>query len=185
MSWDHPRIRGEHDVYDIVTARGRGSSPHTRGARHECELPDHHFRIIPAYAGSTDPPHAPSAPSADHPRIRGEHIRAKAYDPNRSGSSPHTRGALASAAAEAGPERIIPAYAGSTLSLPYTLTVEADHPRIRGEHKAVHISVNTFEGSSPHTRGARGAAGHHPADPRIIPAYAGSTSARELTGRIA
>ena len=29
---DHPRIRGEHDVYDMVTARGRGSSPHTRGA---------------------------------------------------------------------------------------------------------------------------------------------------------
>ena len=35
-------------------------------------------------------------------------------------------------------------------------------------------------GSSPHTRGARGAAGHHPADTRIIPAYAGSTTMRSF-----
>ena len=50
---DHPRIRGEHDVYDMVTARGRGSSPHTRGAL----WPKGHglagIGIIPAYAGST------------------------------------------------------------------------------------------------------------------------------------
>ena len=35
--------------------------------------------------------------------------------------------------------------------------------------------MSPVEGSSPHTRGARGAAGHHPTDARIIPAYAGST----------
>ena len=37
------------------------------------------------------------------------------------------------------------------------------------------ISVNTFEGSSPHTRGARGGVLVHLPDAGIIPAYAGST----------
>ena len=31
-SWDHPRIRGEHDVDEKFPQWGKGSSPHTRGA---------------------------------------------------------------------------------------------------------------------------------------------------------
>ena len=32
LSWDHPRIRGEHGVIDVVDFEDQGSSPHTRGA---------------------------------------------------------------------------------------------------------------------------------------------------------
>ena len=53
---------------------------------------------------------------------------------------------------------------------------DQDHPRIRGEHLRVPLSIHFFLGSSPHTRGAQfsweaGALGEG-----IIPAYAGSTS---------
>ena len=50
---DHPRIRGEHAKQALNTVYGKGSSPHTRGAR---AWPDRCLRfrgIIPAYAGST------------------------------------------------------------------------------------------------------------------------------------
>ena len=70
---------------------------------------------------------------------------------------------------------IIPAYAGSTRTELRQHRLFEDHPRIRGEHKIPKTIYNVFQGSSPHTRGAR----HHPDRARsafgIIPAYAGST----------
>ena len=114
---DHPRIRGEHRKYPLSFRKS--------------------LWIIPAYAGSTllslthnlpclgSSPHTRGAPSSichlsnsfwDHPRIRGEHIN------DRSGVN--------------SVRRIIPAYAGSTLSSLSTLT--------------------PIPGSSPHTRGAQG-----------------------------
>ena len=50
------------------------------------------------------------------------------------GSSPHTRGARGGFYHAHIPDRIIPAYAGSTLRNAYKLTKLEDHPRIRGEH---------------------------------------------------
>ena len=51
-----------------------------------------------------------------------------------------------------------------------------DHPRIRGEHWLPKISQLGAEGSSPHTRGARGGVLVDVPAAGIIPAYAGSTS---------
>ena len=51
-----------------------------------------------------------------------------------------------------------------------------DHPRIRGEHAAHGPEIRGRRGSSPHTRGARPCVPFCPGAPRIIPAYAGSTS---------
>ena len=132
--------------------------------------------IIPAYAGSTlvTEPGAPEPPGSsphtrgarstwaataatrgDHPRIRGE----------------HQSGRNATLAAS----RIIPAYAGSTISVlvdedgdegssPHTRgarcsrrvpsRLAGDHPRIRGEHMASSVVSLAHLGSSPHTRGA-------------------------------
>ena len=215
---DHPRIRGEHmHVYSPVH-RFDGSSPHTRGALVGREFGEDVVRIIPAYAGSTmagvlitgvlpdhprirgehDPaalpadqpggssPHTRGAPARpprnrlpvpDHPRIRGEHKSVNISVNTFEGSSPHTRGALEDASVGGLRDRIIPAYAGSTPASPDRTTPSRDHPRIRGEHKNVHISVNTFEGSSPHTRGAPHTVGGDEVGGGIIPAYAGSTTA--------
>ena len=115
VSWrDHPRIRGEHDVYDMVTARGRGSSPHTRGAPPDWQHWHLRRRIIPAYAGSTVRLLQSSARSPDHPRIRGEHTLSCSRRRGGLGSSPHTRGARSRVYRHRRPKRIIPAYAGST-----------------------------------------------------------------------
>ena len=55
------------------------------------------------------------------------------------------------------------------------MATAADHPRIRGEHQVASEAFFEDEGSSPHTRGARGRARVYPISSRIIPAYAGST----------
>ena len=153
---DHPRIRGEHDApWRRPRGGGDGSSPHTRGAPYY--LPNYWDGqgIIPAYAGSTRPlrrnlPHCP-----DHPRIRGEHTLSSTRPTGRSGSSPHTRGALMLAGRVGDRERIIPAYAGSTCRTPPASPTGRDHPRIRGEHQRRMAPGWRPSGSSPHTRGAR------------------------------
>ena len=93
------------------------------------------------------------------------------------GSSPHTRGALVAPEVDELTPRIIPAYAGSTSTVPIALIATADHPRIRGEHFLSHPFSVSSTGSSPHTRGALVAPEVDELTPRIIPAYAGSTSA--------
>ena len=50
---DHPRIRGEHSIGMVIGWFGKGSSPHTRGARRSILNRAMESRIIPAYAGST------------------------------------------------------------------------------------------------------------------------------------
>ena len=72
-----------------------GSSPHTRGAPAAINGRSGRCRIIPAYAGSTFSRIFPALPKADHPRIRGEHLKPDYVDLVRVGSSPHTRGARA------------------------------------------------------------------------------------------
>ena len=213
---DHPRIRGEHGRCSRAGSAGRGSSPHTRGARLMGLTILHLFRIIPAYAGSTARTPPPSRWTRDHPRIRGEHAGGAQHVPGARGSSPHTRGALGDVgvgqahcgiipayagstfgnsqrkwnAAGSSPHTrgalehvprlgvdrgIIPAYAGSTFSTTQQKITFRDHPRIRGEHRALNPGGVFSAGSSPHTRGALFHVLRLGAGPGIIPAYAGST----------
>ena len=161
-----------------------GSSPHTRGARQRIggRLPS--ARIIPAYAGSTAPWTTANCPPGDHPRIRGEHLRRAAGRRRAGGSSPHTRGARPDGAALLLGGGIIPAYAGSTPSTSGQVGGDADHPRIRGEHNVASCPHMTRAGSSPHTRGAPSQLVDESARPRIIPAYAGSTTAAPRYARL-
>ena len=93
------------------------------------------------------------------------------------GSSPHTRGALQARHMPVKRLRIIPAYAGSTRRASRRRRGFRDHPRIRGEHRLFTEYERRGGGSSPHTRGARAFLGEGDMSGRIIPAYAGSTSA--------
>ena len=70
---DHPRIRGEHFTIEWEVKPGRGSSPHTRGARLPRRAGRRRQWIIPAYAGSTRAWRRSGNAPRDHPRIRGEH----------------------------------------------------------------------------------------------------------------
>ena len=152
---DHPRIRGEHERRPALLKLNRGSSPHTRGARHFIPGMDLNNGIIPAYAGSTIRRAACRCSKWDHPRIRGEHDLSRRLRLGATGSSPHTRGARRIPLLCSGWRRIIPAYAGSTFKACAPPSTTADHPRIRGEH------FFTIQ-DTPLTNG-------------IIPAYAGST----------
>ena len=172
---DHPRIRGEHDIITATGCRPWGSSPHTRGARGSGPSPDRRCGIIPAYAGSTVIDFHMHSVHRDHPRIRGEHIGKQAVGAASNGSSPHTRGAHPECHRRRGRRRIIPAYAGSTAQRHDPKGDFTDHPRIRGEH-VIKIGADlSAQGSSPHTRGARGRTPLGRDAGGIIPAYAGST----------
>ena len=172
---DHPRIRGEHGVRGYQRVIDRGSSPHTRGARLPLGAPAWAAGIIPAYAGSTSTHFFLFWSYSDHPRIRGEHERRIGAPVGPVGSSPHTRGARINDIFRMKNEGIIPAYAGSTDPGAAAQKVQRDHPRIRGEHAVLSCPQTAGVGSSPHTRGARGASPFGVPRPRIIPAYAGST----------
>ena len=172
---DHPRIRGEHSDAAVASLAGKGSSPHTRGARIKLGGERVDAGIIPAYAGSTCHPRGICKGAWDHPRIRGEHGKLGAPLILQPGSSPHTRGAPHGWLGACAPTGIIPAYAGSTGRPLRSGQPLRDHPRIRGEHIANVSSGPDFQGSSPHTRGAPDADEVHPRCDGIIPAYAGST----------
>ena len=177
---DHPRIRGEHDGRSVGEAARPGSSPHTRGAHPVGFVGGGRVGIIPAYAGSTLLRASEAPTSRDHPRIRGEHKDEEKTASIEGGSSPHTRGARRGSRSPSADTGIIPAYAGSTASSHFADSTCWDHPRIRGEHQRMPHEKDALLGSSPHTRGARQGSRRAPAQTRIIPAYAGSTTARGI-----
>ena len=175
---DHPRIRGVHGDWWCSRGRGRGSSPHTRGARN-VPVQEWALRgIIPAYAGCTCSRTSSGRSDSDHPRIRGVHRAAAWHQGADAGSSPHTRGARVYGAGSADRWGIIPAYAGCTPAARPRAAGRRDHPRIRGVHLYVHSYLLAWCGSSPHTRGAPILYNERATRMRIIPAYAGCTCAR-------
>ena len=85
---------------------------------------------------------------------------------DKGGSSPRTRGAqMASGAVRAASQGSSPRTRGAPWLCSHTLLAIRDHPRVRGEH---HKRPTTKDGVS-----------------RIIPAYAGSTVAKDGDGRAA
>ena len=89
---DHPRVCGEHELFDCRFIRGRGSSPRMRGTPPTTRTRRMRPGIIPAYAGNTR--HIFNLPKSlvDHPRVCGEHpyviLRVRIF----AGSSPRMRG---------------------------------------------------------------------------------------------
>ena len=84
---------GEHEMIPLSTIRGRGSSPHVRGAPARYLAPLMPAGIIPACAGSTQAPGSAYCGRRDHPRMCGEHCRCDVVRVLLQGSSPHVRGA--------------------------------------------------------------------------------------------
>ena len=138
---DHPRMRGEHAPVSISRTALLGSSPHARGARGLASDAIRADRIIPACAGSTRLPKTIAWHNWDHPRMRGEHLRAHHRTRPTPGSSPHARGARGTAWLVSAVRGIIPACAGSTLRLLTIWTTCWDHPRMRGEHPPFSLAL--------------------------------------------
>ena len=93
-----------------------------------------------------------------------------------SGSPPLTRGAPGLWVWGLSPDRITPAYAGSTSSRSVSRSRSRDHPRLRGEHVRPASTNSKPTGSPPLTRGARVQDPLGVGPRGITPAYAGSTT---------
>ena len=96
------------------------------------------------------------------------------------GSSPHVRGARKDSPLRRCHSGIIPACAGSTLTLAVSRSRARDHPRMCGEHETQARASRDQQGSSPHVRGAPYRRFRSHADTGIIPACAGSTPVVEI-----
>ena len=131
-----------------------GSSPLTRGAHLLQVQIEMTQRLIPAYAGSTLGSSIRSPCLGAHPRLRGEHSVDLDGIMPYGGSSPLTRGALCQRGHDLSAGRLIPAYAGSTLTLVFSGWRAQAHPRLRGEHPWNCRHWCRIPGSSPLTRGA-------------------------------
>ena len=140
---------------------GPGSSPHARGTLHR-EIHAVVFRAV-------------------HPRMRGEHQRAKDAAQDLGGSSPHARGTPGLGRWQICGVRFIPACAGNTIRVATNARQSAVHPRMRGEHRSRNVTHQPPLGSSPHARGTLSVSNHLCALGRFIPACAGNTSPTPIT----
>ena len=131
--------------------------------------------IIPAYAGSTQPPYTAAPSLGDHPRVCGEHFVPYWTPAESLGSSPRMRGAPSEMGVVVLADGIIPAYAGSTPPAGCRGSPRGDHPRVCGEHHMGTMGRAPFQGSSPRMRGAHVRVLNPHDKLGIIPAYAGST----------
>jgi len=155
MTQDHPRVRGEHAHSAPALWSARGSPPRARGTHGSRRTALTRIRITPACAGNTPMPGTASTASADHPRVRGEHLAGGAQEASGEGSPPRARGTPGGSSRAAGPG--------------------TDHPRVRGEHAVSAGAPGATLGSPPRARGTQrpqveGAGGR-----RITPACAGNT----------
>ena len=116
LSTDHPRIRGDHSIFQHSIAYYGGSPPHTRGPLRPISRNVWYPRITPAYAGTTTDDGKNGTVLWDHPRIRGDHPSPFERKEVLMGSPPHTRGPRNAEPAIAPPTGITPAYAGTTLN---------------------------------------------------------------------
>ena len=156
-------MRGDHLLLTRQQTFAIGSSPHARGPHLLLERGPRGAGIIPACAGTTNPPPAPLRSPGDHPRMRGDHrTRSPALNP-RSGSSPHARGPRGARIYRAGARGILPACAGTTDLRHGSESSCWDHPRMRGDHLGPCRAVEVLRG--------------------IIPACAGTTNRLPVTSR--
>ncbi len=157
---------------------GRGSSPPARGP------PVHGARacrkrgLIPACAGTTWARHRRSSSRRAHPRLRGDHAPDGEKQGVLRGSSPPARGPPGCTAKIRCRLGLIPACAGTTCLATASVSSPKAHPRLRGDHTLSGIMRYSPRGSSPPARGPRQRIILESGGERLIPACAGTTSAR-------
>ena len=152
-----------------------GSSPLARGLQVSSVSHQLGVGIIPARAGFTQRPGAPTTASWDHPRSRGVYTPEESPMYTHTGSSPLARGLQVSSVSHQLGVGIIPARAGFTQRPGAPTTASWDHPRSRGVYTPEESPMYTHTGSSPLARGLHAQGLDKNVVIRIIPARAGFT----------
>ena len=159
-------------LYGVLRA---GSSPLTRGKRAGNTVDLQASGLIPAHAGKTLRSRRLEKLAAAHPRSRGENLRLVRWSVTVRGSSPLTRGKLATVSHRPQSTGLIPAHAGKTFLLCAYRRFAPAHPRSRGENTDPSACADGPPGSSPLTRGKRPRLQPQPHAGGLIPAHAGKT----------
>ena len=152
-----------------------GSSPRGRGKPVRGGLSALCPRLIPAWAGKTLKPRAPTTTRGAHPRVGGENASHAQATSSTSGSSPRGRGKLILSTDRESKLGLIPAWAGKTTLDDLAARGVQAHPRVGGENSACRGSARAVEGSSPRGRGKPHAEGLPVSATGLIPAWAGKT----------
>ena len=111
---DHPRLRGEQNLFHRPAPCGAGSPPLARGTDQSTKGGDGMTRITPACAGNRLRLCAYVAQFEDHPRLRGEQLLPVPPLSCAPGSPPLARGTALAAALGPLLTRITPACAGNS-----------------------------------------------------------------------
>ena len=130
---DHPRGCGEKGSVGGPWRRALGSSPRVRGKVKMAAVALCVLGIIPAGAGKSRGPHAPSRGGQDHPRGCGEKLHFGGGCKHFLGSSPRVRGKVTVWGRGVALGGIIPAGAGKRRALSPLSAGHGDHPRGCGE----------------------------------------------------
>ena len=152
-----------------------GSSPPARGLQLIERNSLAHRRLIPACAGTTMQNGASNRGIRAHPRLRGDYNNTDAILWQDAGSSPPARGLPTTTLSACRIPRLIPACAGTTLSLGPANTYYKAHPRLRGDYVSRHSYTICRIGSSPPARGLLAVVCLPYRRNRLIPACAGTT----------
>ena len=172
---DHPRVRGEHYVFNACTAVAAGPSPRARGTPGGDTPCGAALGTIPACAGNTVGELHGRTLAWDHPRVRGEHAIACAGGCAGWGPSPRARGTHSATPIRPVTTSTIPACAGNTLVFGILGLLNADHPRVRGEHTPSGAPLRSGIRPSPRARGTHRTSCRRLRPRPTIPACAGNT----------
>ena len=153
--WDHPRLRGEQNLFHRPAPCGAGSPPLARGTEVNALLGMTKMGITPACAGNRIDKRANVNRTRDHPRLRGEQTPYTFLDTFLHG--------------------ITPACAGNSSLVLHNSKTSLDHPRLRGEQYAGVENAGKWMGSPPLARGTVGAEGKIQCRTGITPACAGNS----------
>ncbi len=172
----HTRVRGEQAPESTSSTFQFGSSPRARGTVAEGRQRYHLGRFIPACAGNSVARPSGVQPSTVHPRVRGEQGIPRNVIRFCTGSSPRARGTGPRLLPASGGHRFIPACAGNSMTRVVRKTLDAVHPRVRGEQSTFTNIESSSAGSSPRARGTGSTALSRSPLVRFIPACAGNRS---------
>ena len=171
----HPRVGGENPVTSSSNRHPPGSSPRGRGKQDPRAVVADIAGLIPAWAGKTVPRGRIAVSVSAHPRVGGENPASTLGVSMGAGSSPRGRGKHPGHYSPPSRLRLIPAWAGKTMSVSFVVGAAGAHPRVGGENIQAAVSVVVEWGSSPRGRGKRRSFPDRGNAKGLIPAWAGKT----------
>ncbi len=151
--WDHPRVRGDHQVTADTNGAVQGPPPRARGPHSSQLTRSMPSGTTPACAGTTQAGRNPARTVRDHPRVRGDHASRPPRMSVLRGPPPRARGPHPSRTRTHPDRRTTPACAGTTTVPCHDETSPRDHPRVRGDHRLGTPQDRRSRGPPLHTRG--------------------------------